>query len=75
MGNMPALEKKRYGLLLKVETVEKCDHVARASGFSRNEVIQTLLDRATVNVELTPEEVQAVADTIKENTEKRNNAK
>jgi hypothetical protein len=75
MSDMPAIDKMRVGLLLPIKTIAKVDHIAQQSSFSRNEVINVLLDRATANVSLTEEELDAVNQKIKENANARRNHK
>lgn len=71
MSDMPAVDKMRVGLLLPIRLVAKLDHIANTSGFSRNEVVNTLLQRETANVVLTDEELEAINRKIKENQDAR----
>lgn len=75
MSNMPATHKKKVSLQLKIETIAKIDHAAKAANVSRNEMTQMYLDRATSRVSLTAEEIQAVADEQKRNEENRKHGK
>lgn len=72
MSNMPAIDKKKVSLQLKITTVKKIDHIAKASGLSRNEVANMLLDQGTDTVSLTAEEIQEVSAEMKANAKKRN---
>lgn len=71
MSDMPAIDKRKVSLQLRVETIAKIDHVAKAAMMSRNAVVSSYLDAATEHVTLTAEEIQAVADEIKKNARKR----
>jgi hypothetical protein len=68
---MPAIDKRKVSLQLKIETIAKIDHAAIAAHLSRNAVVQGYLDKATEEIVLTPEEIQEVAEEIKMNSEAR----
>lgn len=72
MSNMPAIDKRKVSLQLPIKTILKVDHMASASGLSRNEVATAILDRGTAHVQLTDEELDALAREIKENRDARN---
>ena len=73
MPNMPNPEKQKVSLQLTLRAIARMDHIAKASGFSRNEVAQTLIDRATADVVLTDDEQAEVNAKIERNRRERKN--
>lgn len=73
MPNMPNPEKQKVSLQLTLRAIARMDHIAKTSGFSRNEVAQTLIDRATADVVLTDDEQAEVNAKIERNRRERKN--
>lgn len=73
MPNMPNPEKQKVSLQLTLRAIARMDHIAKAAGFSRNEVAQTLIDRGTADVILTDEEQAEVNAKIERNRRERKN--
>lgn len=73
MPNMPNPEKQKVSLQLTLRAIARMDHIAKAAGFSRNEVAQTLIDRGTADVVLTDEEQAEVNAKIERNRRDRKN--
>lgn len=71
MSNMPAVDKKKVSLQLRIKTIAKIDHMANASGLSRNAVANAILDEGTATVLLTDDEENEVMNEIKKNKENR----
>ncbi len=66
MANQPAKDKKFVSILLKRELVKKLEKLAAHRGKSRTDVIATLLEEGTRDVELTVEDYEAIIREIKE---------
>jgi hypothetical protein len=69
---MPSVDKRRIGLLLPIKTIRKLDKMGESSGLSRNEMANALLDKATSRVVLNKKDIEAIANEMRKNYEKRN---
>lgn len=68
---MPDVEKVEVKLTVKATTIVKIDKMRKQTGFSRNEMCNTILDSATKKVPLTDDDVKDVQAIIAHNIEKR----
>ena len=68
MANQPAKDKKFVSILLKRELVKKLEKLAAHRGQSRTDVIATLLEEGTRDVELTVEDYEARLTDVKQVT-------
>ena len=71
MSNMPAVDKKIISVQLKLRTIAKLENMAKASGLSRNLIVNAILDDGTSHVLLTDDELNEVTDAIKQNRDAR----
>ena len=66
MANQPAKDKKFVSILLKRELVKKLEKLAAHRGKSRTDIIATLLEEGTRDVELTVEDYEAIIRDMQE---------
>lgn len=66
MANQPAKDKKFVSMLLKRELVKKLEKLAAHRGQTRTQVIATLLEEGTREVELSVEDYEEIIREIKE---------
>ena len=71
MSNMPAVDKRKVSLQLRIKTIAKLDHIAKASGLSRNAVANAIIDEGTAGVLLTDQEEEEVMNEIRKNKKDR----
>ena len=71
MSGMLAIERCRFSIAVKIMLVAKLDKAAKASGITRNEIINIYLEREAKNIKLNKEELDAVLAQIKKNEDKR----
>lgn len=75
MSNMSATDKKKVGLLVRIRSMAKVDHLAKLHKLSRNAEVERIFSEVTKDVELTDEELEKARAEEDKNRAKRGRGK